>query len=51
MKRLQNEYAAIPFHLTIFLSYEQFAKYREGANFALPVGNQWIKRLQLQGVP
>ena len=29
----------------------EFAKYRKGANLALPVGNQWIKRLQLQGAP
>jgi len=43
----------IPFHLTIgpyFLSYEQFAKYREGANFAPPVGNQGLKGRKFQGL-
>jgi len=39
----------IPFHLTIFLSYEQFAKYPEGANFAPCLGSQWLESLQLQG--
>ena len=32
----------------IFLSYEQFAKYLEGANFAAPAGNQGLKSLQLE---
>ena len=37
---------SFPFNLIIF-SYEQFAKYREGANFALPVVNQWLLLLLL----
>ena len=47
-KRLQHDLATIPFHLIIlFLSYEQLAKYREGANFAHPVNDQGLKSLQL----